>query len=119
MTLSLLSILLVLVGCQPIEQSARDTAAALNGAITAAQAQYLTTCTADKTQATCQLINRAVAAQNALITATEAYCGWSVTAPPPDPTVACQPIKAAVPALQSAINNATPFITELKGVIKP
>jgi hypothetical protein len=115
-----LTALILLCGfsCSPIQNNARDTAAALQGAITAAQAQYQATCTANPTQTPCTAINQAVAAQNLLITATEAYCNWSPAAAPSDPTATCVPVSSAEGALQTAINNATTFIAELKGVIK-
>jgi hypothetical protein len=112
------SLLLVTIACSPIENKARDTAAALQGAILAAQSQYQTPCTADPTQAACKVINKAVSGQNALITSIEAYCGWSTTNPPSDPSAKCSAVKAAQPALETSIANATEFITELKGVLK-
>jgi hypothetical protein len=109
---------LALVACSPLEQQARNTAAALQGAIGAAQAQYQTTCTANPSQTACTVINQAVAGQNALVTAAEAYCGWSTAAPPAVTTATCVPVKSAQAGLQTAINNANLFVTELKGVIK-
>jgi len=119
-TLSLiLTLTLICVACTPLEQSARNTAAALQGALTAAQAQYLTQCTANPKATPCTIINQAIAGQNALVTATEAYCGWSETAPPANPTSAtCTPVKSATAGLQAAINNATLFVSELKGIIQ-
>jgi hypothetical protein len=115
-----LSLVLVLVACSPLEQQARNTAAALQGAISSAQAQYLSQCQATPTAAgPCTIINQAVAGQNALVTAVEAYCGWSETAPPANGALACTPVKGAAPGLQTAINNATLFITEIKGILKP
>ena len=108
---------LIMIGCESIEQQARDTAAALGGAITSAQAQNQASCTAATTPkaAVCGLINDAVAAQNALITADEAYCGF---APGTPLTQTCQPVKSAEGALTSAISNATPFINQLKGILR-
>ena len=110
---------LLLVACSPVEQSARDTAAALGGALATAQLQFQGSCTTNSSQKECQVINQAVAGQNALVTAIEAYCGWSQTAPPTDPAAKCVPVKTAQAGLQTAINNAQLFIVELKGVIKP
>lgn len=107
---------MVLAGCQPIEQSARDTSAALGGAITAAQQQNQAACQANPSGAVCQLIDRAINAQNALITATEAYCGLAPQLNAPG--APCTPVKGLDAALQSAISNATPFITQLKGAIQ-
>jgi hypothetical protein len=101
------------------QSSARDTAAALKGAITAAQTQYQTQCSANPNSSpACSLILKAVSAQNALITATEAYCGWSTTSPPTDPNATCVPVSSAQAGLQTAIANATSFISQLKGVIQ-
>ena len=108
---------LAMVACTPIEQQARNTAAALQGAIVAVQAQYQATCTPNPSQASCVSINKGVAAQNLLITATEAYCGWSTSAPPSNPMVTCVPVKGAQAALQTAILNANAVITELKGLV--
>lgn len=113
----LLGAVVFLTGC-PAENNARDVAAGLNGVLTTAQAQNLASCQANPTQSTCQLINRGVSGQNALITATETYCGWSTSAPPPDPTVQCVPVKSAEAALTAAIANATELTTEIKGVLK-
>jgi hypothetical protein len=114
----IITLLLSTVACTPLEQSARNTAAALQGALTAAQAQYLTQCTATPKDSPCVIINQAVAGQNALVTAVEAYCGWSESAPPANGALPCVPVKTAAAGLQSAINNASLFITELKGIIQ-
>jgi hypothetical protein len=110
--------LLVLVGCSPVEQQARDTAAALGGALAAAQTQHQTECTTAPTGAACVLINKAVSAQNALVTSIEAYCGWSSNVLPTDPNTKCVPVSGAQGALNAAISNANGFITQLKGVIQ-
>ena len=115
---ALLVLTLCLTACSPLEQNARNTAAALQGAISSAQAKYQTQCSADKTQQACVTINRAVEGQNALVTAVEAYCGWSQSAPPANGSLPCTPVKGSAAGLQAAINNAQLFITELKGVIQ-
>jgi hypothetical protein len=117
-TMFLTVTLLLATACSPLEQQARNTAAALQGALGAAQAKYQTTCTADKTQSVCVTINRAVDGQNALVTALEAYCGWSQTAPPANGSQTCVPVKGASAGLQTAINNANLFVSELKGVVQ-
>lgn len=104
--------------CNTAASNARNTAAALQGMIVAAQAQYQTTCTANPSQTACTSINRAVAAENALITADEAYCGWSTQSPPSNPTAPCVPVSGAAAALATATANAAAFITELKGLIQ-
>jgi hypothetical protein len=114
--LMLLPMVLLLAGCPKQEQNARDAAAGLNGAIAAAEARYQSTCTADPKQQVCTMISQAVSAQNALVTATEAYCGWSTVAPPPPATV-CVPVKNAQQGLISAIANANSFVLQLRGAL--
>lgn len=109
--------LVVLVGCPKLEENARDTSAALQGAINAAQTQYKATCQPNPNQNECQVINQAVSAQNALITATETYCGWNPSNPPADPKAKCVPVQGAEAGLNSAIANANRMINEVKGVI--
>ena len=113
----ILALTLILAGCSPIEQQARNTAAALQGTIVAAQAKYQSSCTANPAQAVCVDINKAVSGEAALITSIEAYCNWSTTMPPSDPNATCTPVKSAQAGLQTAIANATNFINSLKGVL--
>jgi hypothetical protein len=108
---------LVTLGCSPVETQARDSAAALSGSIVAAQTKYQTSCTADLSQQICQVINRGVSGENALITAIETYCGWAVTPAPPDPNAKCVPVKSAEAALQTAIANATALTLQIKGAL--
>lgn len=109
--------LVPMLGCSPLENQARDTAAALSGSIVAAQSKYQTSCTANPAQEICQVINRGVAGENALITAVETYCGWAVTPAPPDPTAKCVPVKSAEAALKAAIANAATLTSQIKGAI--
>lgn len=109
--------LLILIACSPIEQQARNTAAALQGTLVAAQAKYHDTCVANPSQNVCTTINKGVSGENALITAIETYCGWSTTIPPTDPNAKCVPVKGAQAALQSAIANATALTLQIKGVL--
>ena len=106
----------IMFSCQatPLEQSARDTDAALSGALSAAQAQYQASCTSNPQQTVCTTINKAGAGQNALTTAIEAYCGWSAGT---NTASTCTPVKTAAAGLQTAIDNANLFVTELKGVL--
>jgi hypothetical protein len=115
--LPILACTLVLVACSPLENNARDTAAALSGSIVAAQQKYHDTCVATPSKDVCVLINRGVSGQNALITALETYCGWSVTPAPPDPTAKCVPVKSAEAGLTTAISNATTLTTQIKGAL--
>lgn len=111
-----LAALLLLLGCQPIEQTGRDTAAALGGSIAAAQQQYFTECTANPSESYCKTINQAVSAQNALITAIETYCGWPAGGAVQGGT--CTPVKSFEAGLRGAIINAKQFENEIKGVLK-
>jgi len=108
--------LLAMLGCSPIENRARDTAAALSGSIIAAQTKYQASCAANANEEVCQLINRGVSGENALITAVETYCGWAPTLAP-DPTATCVPVKSMEAGLQAAIANAAALTLEIKGAI--
>ena len=113
----ILSCLLSMAGCSPVERQARDTAAALSGSIVAAQPKYQQGCAIQPAQEICQMINRGVSAQNALITAIETYCGWVLTPVPPEPTATCIPAKSTQAALQAAIANATTLTLQIKGAL--
>lgn len=116
--LSVITLTLVLTACPKVEQDARDAAAALGGAIKAAQTQHQTECTTTPTATACPIISKAIAAQNTLITSIEAYCGWTAGVQPSDPNAKCVPVNTAKAGLQTAINNANTFIAQLKGVIQ-
>ncbi len=103
---------------QSLEANARDAAAALGGELQTAQAQHQA-CIEDPTPTACQTIKRGVAGQNALVTALETYCGWSVTADPPPVGTACSPVSTAQGALTSAIANANQLVTEVLVTVKP
>lgn len=109
--------LLPMLGCSPIENQARDTAAALSGSIIAAQTKYQASCTANANQEVCQLINRGASGENALITAVETYCGWGPMLAPPDAAARCVPVKSMQAGLQAAIANAAALTLEIKGAI--
>lgn len=113
----LLSVLFPMLGCTPLENQARDTAAALSGSIIAAQTRYQAGCSSNPTQEICQVINRGVSGENALLTAVETYCGWTPTLAPPDPAATCVPVKSAEIALRVAIANATTLTLEIKGAL--
>jgi len=99
------------------QEIGRDTVASLQGAIKAAQAQYQTSCLTAPTQPVCVNINKAVNAQNALVTSLEAYCGFSPGTSVTDVS-ACIPVASAQAGLIAATSNAQVFITQLKGVIQ-
>jgi hypothetical protein len=109
--------LISLLGCSPVENQARDTAAALSGSIVAAQTKYQASCAANPAQEICRAINRGVSGENALLTAIETYCGWTPTLAPPDPTATCIPVKSAKAALQAAVANAASLTLQIKGAI--
>jgi hypothetical protein len=116
-TIVLVAILVPMLACSPLENQARDTAAALSGSIIAAQTKYQASCAANPGQEICQMINRGVFGQNALISAVETYCGWSMTIAPPDPNAKCVPVKSAQAALQAAIANAATLTIQIKGAL--
>jgi len=116
-TILFVLVLLPMLGCSPLENQARDTAAALSGSIVAAQTKYQASCAANPAQEICQIINRGVSGENALITAVETYCGWAPTLAPPDPTATCMPVKSAQAALRAAIANAATLTLQIKGAI--
>ena len=109
--------LLPMLGCSPLENQARNTAAALSGSIVVAQTKYQADCAANPAQEICQVIDRGVSGENALITAVETYCGWTLTLAPPDSTATCVPVKSEQAALQAAIANAATLTLQLKGAI--
>lgn len=115
--LFIIGLTLGLTACPALEQKGRDTSAALQGVIVAAQAKHHDSCVGNPSQSVCQLINKGVAGENALITAGETYCGWSPAAPPTDPNAKCVPVKGAQAALQAAIANAAELTLEIKGTI--
>ena len=106
-----------MLGCSPLESQARDAAAALSGSIVAAQSKYQVSCSANPSQEVCQIIDRGISGENALITAVETYCNWAPTLAPPDPTATCVPVKSAQAALQAAIANAATLALQIKGAI--
>jgi hypothetical protein len=116
-TIALALGVLPMLACSPLENQARDAAAALSGSIVAAQTMYQGSCTANPSQQICQSINRGVSGENALITAVETYCGWAVTPAPPDPTAKCVPLKSTQTALQAAIANAAALALQIKGAL--
>lgn len=113
----LVTCLLSMLGCSPVERRARDTAAALSGSIVAAQTKYQASCAIQPKQEICQVINRGVSGQNALVTAIETYCGWALAPVPLEPTATCIPVKSAEMALQVAIANATTLTLQIKGAL--
>lgn len=115
--MSIVLMVLPMLGCSPLESQARDTAAALSGSIVAAQSKYQASCAENPSQDVCQIINRGISGENALITAVESYCGWTSTLAPPDPTASCAPVKSAQAGLEAAIANAASLTLQIKGAI--
>ena len=107
---SLLAATLLLVGCQPPENTARDSIAAAKGVIERAQTEYLDTCIANTAQRICNLINDGVAAQNLAIDALNLYCSGSNYLA----GGACQPNKEYLPRLQEALRNLDGIIAAIK-----
>ncbi len=117
LTVALVLGVLPMLACSPLENQARDAAAALSGSIVAAQTKYQGSCAANPSQQICQAINRGVSGENALVSAVETYCGWAVTLAPPDPTAKCVPVQSAQAALQAAVANATALTVQIKGAL--
>jgi len=105
------------VGCTPVEQSARNAAAGLKGAISSAQGQFQASCQSNPAQPVCGLINQAVWSQNALITSIEAYCSWDVNLPPAGSSK-CVPVKSAEAAMITATQNANVLVLEIQAALK-
>ncbi|HXT74637.1 MAG TPA: hypothetical protein VN785_12360 [Candidatus Angelobacter sp.] len=62
-------------GCTSFVKASVDTLAAAQGFIAQAQVNHMAECTADPSKSfPCQTINQAVAAENAGVSALEAYC---------------------------------------------
>ena len=114
---AIVAVVLPMVACSPLENQARDVAAALSGSIIAAQSKYQASCVANPSQAVCVAINRGVSGENALVTAVETYCGWAVTPPPLDPNAKCVPVKSATGVLQAAVANASALTVQIKGAL--
>ena len=106
----LLAATLLLVGCQPPENTARDSIAAAKGVIEQAQTEYLEICAASPNERECQLINNAVAVQNLAIDALNLYCSGSNYLA----GGACQPNKEYLPRLQEALRNLDGIIAAIK-----
>lgn len=113
----MLAIVVLLAGfachIDPTIRAGRDTAAAAQGAIQAAQAQ----CKANAQAKVCPVIPQAAQAQNLLVTALETACGWSPTAPPADPNAKCVVVQGALPALSAATQNVNTILQQLKGAM--
>jgi hypothetical protein len=114
--LTLCAFLVLITGCGSLEQNSRDTIAAATGLIQSAQGQYQAECVAAPTSGTCVLINQGVHAQNALVTALEAYCGFQVGVTVPSAT--CTPIKGAAAALSAAIGNLNTIMGEITAIVQ-
>jgi hypothetical protein len=111
----LLPLAIVLSGCTPVEQAARDAIAASAGALRSAQATYGAQCKVLPSAAPCVVINKAIAAQGVAIDATEAYCGFTAATPA---GTACAPVKTALPALQTALANLSQTTKDVQGLLK-
>jgi|ERR1041384_6759510 hypothetical protein len=115
----LLLSVIFLAGCPP-EKDARDAIAAAHGVITAAQAQWTTTCRAQPTQAKCQAVNKLIQAQHLAADALTTYCGG--VPPTGTPTYLdggpCTPVTSAGGALRSAIQNMNSIVNDVNGLLK-
>lgn len=107
--------LLPSVGCGPAEKTARDVISSATGAISSAQVEYKAECTTLPTAPKCVLINDAVHAQNAAITALEAYCGFAVGVSLPGDK--CAPVSTATGALTASLANLKNFTGEITAIL--
>jgi len=114
----ILPLLLILAGCAPLQDTARDAIAASKGVLESAQLQHRDSCIADPHQKTCVIIHDGVAAENSAIDALELYCSNSgaqsfQTGGP------CIVDKSAAPKLEAALANLNQIISDVKGLVKP
>lgn len=115
-SLWLLPLLLFLAAC-PKDKDARDVAAALSGVLVTAQDEYAPICVSNPALPNCVAIHKGVAAQGALITAIETYCGMALTPVPPPPSAKCTPVSSTEAALALAVSNANQSITDVKALL--
>ena len=100
---------------QPLEQTARDTAATAKGYLDSAKIQN-PECVANPPAAStqCQIINRGVGIKDALLDAINIYCASDAYTNNAGP---CVPDKTLEPKLQQALNNLNQSITDVKTII--
>jgi len=106
-----------LAGCTPLENNARDVAAAAQGFIIRAQTLHQAECAANPNLQVCGIINQAIGAQNLLIDSIESYCGWPARPTPAQlssVTASCQRIKTFQAGLQTAVTNLDSTMSDLK-----
>ena len=112
---TVLLLCLFLVGCQPLQQTARDSIAVAKGVIETAQDEYLARCKASPTDAPCEAIKDAVAAQGLVVDALNLYCAgkdsWVTGAP-------CSPSKGVEPRLKEALRSLDVIISNVKELLK-
>ena len=110
---------LLLGGCSPVENQARDALAASQGFIIQAQKNHQAECSqTPKKDFPCGIINQAVGAQNLAIDALETYCSWT----PQDVADAaagktvhpCVETKTAEDTLKSALANLNRILKDYK-----
>lgn len=105
---------LLLTGCPPIQQIARDSIAGGKGVIEAAQIEYGPQCTANPMLSDCVLINRAIAGQNLAIDALHIYCAsdsYENGGP-------CTPNKEFEPKLRQALESFERIVAEVRQLLK-
>ncbi|KKL19417.1 hypothetical protein LCGC14_2465690 [marine sediment metagenome] len=106
---------LFLVGCQPLQQTARDSIAVAKGAIETAQQEYLVRCLASPTDTPCEIIKDAIAAQNLVVDVGILYCAgndaWLTGGP-------CSPSRGVEPRLKEALLRLDTIISNVKELLK-
>ena len=114
----MLPLLLAIAACnQPPEQIARDVIAGGTAALRTAQTIYAPECQANSNGQACVLINQAIYAHAAAITALETYCGFQLAPVAPAADAQCTPVKSALPALQTTITNLNQLVAEVNAAI--
>ena len=109
---------LMLSGCSPLENRARDAIAVSKGFIAKAQQNHLMECNANPYKPfPCAMINQAVGAQNMLADAAALYCGWPINPSSvilQGPPLACTPHQEYAARLTNAVNSINAIMRDYK-----
>lgn len=106
---------LTIAGCNSFASQARDSIAAFNGYLTAAQAKHTGECIVSKGELpVCDTLRRSDAAENAAIDALEAYCQI-----PPHTTftgagASCKPVTSLQGGLTAALAGISALTPDIK-----
>lgn len=105
--------LLFLIGCQPLEVSARDGIVTASAIIKAKQSKWRVTCQANPSVTECQNINKAGAALNVAIDALNAYCTSDAFNNNIGP---CEPKAAFTVKLKNALSDLNRIKKDVEGL---